>query len=597
LYIDKRLNARECDELNNTSFQESIWCTFETRNEGQVLVGCVYRSPNTSTEENDGILFQLLKSNAVSRYDKICILGDFNYPTVRWDGVWTGEKSDKIIKQIQDAYLMQMVENHTRRRLGQNPTLDDWILVNDVKLISNIRHLDPIGKSDHDVLSFQLYVGDQQRNDEGKLVFNYSKGDYSRLRDIIKTHDWSTAAALDVEESWCHMKSVLQSAMEKCIPKVKSGNSKKIKPVWMNNKALRTVKKKHKMFQRYLRTKSGRDYNRYIEVRNNCSKLLKKTRKNYEKHVANESKVNPKKFWKYVQEKLKVNTGIGTLKKKDGSLATDDASKADVLNEFFSSVFTHEDVTNVPKFEEGSYSKGVFLSEVRVTPSAVKRKLSELNPNKAQGPDGIPPRVLKEVSEELSVPLCCLFNKSLETGILPNDWKTAVVTALFKKGSKQDAGNYRPVSLTCIVCKVLESVVRDAIVNHFTENNLYTDCQHGFRRKRSCVTQLLQVMEDFTSLVDQGEDFDIVYCDFKKAFDSVPHERLLVKLSAYGICGNILMWIRGFLSGRTQRVRVGSSKSSNGSVLSGIPQGSILGPILFTVFINYLPVLTWILQV
>jgi hypothetical protein len=224
-----------------------------------------------------------------------------------------------------------------------------------------------------------------------------------------------------------------------------------------------------------------------------------------------------------------VNTGISTLKRKDGSLATEDASKADVLNEFFSSVFTHEDVTNVPRLEEGSYSNGVFLSEVRVTPAAVQRKLSDLNPNKAQGPDEVPPRVLKEVCKELAEPLCCLFNKSLETGILPGDWKTAEVTALFKKGSKQDPGNYRPVSLTCIVCKVLESVVRDAVVNHFTENNLYTDCQHGFRRKRSCVTQLLQVMEDFTSLMDQGEDFDIVYCDFKKAFDSVPHERLLVK--------------------------------------------------------------------
>jgi hypothetical protein len=174
----------------------------------------------------------------------------------------------------------------------------------------------------------------------------------------------------------------------------------------------------------------------------------------------------------------------------------------------------------------------------------------------------------------------------LESGILPGDWKTAEVTALFKKGSKQDPGNYRPVSLTCIVCKVLESVVRDAVVNHFTENNLYTDCQHGFRRKRSCVTQLLQVMEDFTSLMDQGEDFDIVYCDFKKAFDSVPHERLLVKLSAYGICESTLRWIRSFLSGRSQHVRVGSARSSKGSVLSGIPQGSILGPILFTVFIN-----------
>ena len=200
-----------------------------------------------------------------------------------------------------------------------------------------------------------------------------------------------------------------------------------------------------------------------------------------------------------------------------GCLSNDDLTKAIILNKFFSSVFTDEDLSCIPHFEPRA-PHAALVQDLEITEDMVKSKLKCLSATSSPGPDQIHPRVLREAAKQVAVPLTILFNKSIESGCLPDDWKQGVVVPIFKKGDRQEAGNYRPVSLTAIPCKILESLIRDCLMNHLEDNQLLSRHQHGFRSRRSCTSQLLKVLDDWSLCFEKGDAVDTLWtrCVFRK---------------------------------------------------------------------------------
>ena len=255
-----------------------------------------------------------------------------------------------------------------------------------------------------------------------------------------------------------------------------------------------------------------------------------------------------------------------------------DKDMAGILNSFFASTFTREPAGDPPQAAARQFRSEA--THVRFTPYRVKRKIRELKPFSAVGPDGIGPQLLKKLQDVLAEPLAAVMNKSMNSGKVPADWKKANVTPLFKKGKRGDPGNYRPVSLTAVCCKLMEAIIKEDLVAHLERNCLIEKSQHGFVKGRSCTTNLIDYLNKLTTAIDEGTSVDVVYLDFAKAFDKVPTKRLLSKLHAHGVRGRLLDWIRNWLSGRLQCVVLNGEFSEWMEVLSRVPQGSVFGLVL-----------------
>ena len=292
-------------------------------------------------------------------------------------------------------------------------------------------------------------------------------------------------------------------------------------------------------------------------------------------------------FYRFVNKRLMNKTGVAAVVDPNGITLSHDQDIADAFNTYFSSVGVQSN-NCCPQFPKFTVPK---LGSVEFCEQDVVAAINKLKSNLSAGPDGLPPLLFKRIKYAIANPLTLLFKQMLSVASVPEVWKTAIVTPVHKKGPTNVLSNYRPISITCVPCKLLERIVINAIYKHLIDNDILCNDQHGFVRGRSTCTNLLEALNDWTHNVQDNCPTMVIYIDFSKAFDVVQHDKLFLKLRSYGICEVLLNWIINLFSNRTFSTKINDLLSSVANLICGVIQGSVIGPLMFLIYINDLVVL------
>ena len=572
------------------------------------LIAVVYRPPSSADENFIQIMDQL--QEMIDIYGKgtavpdLYILGDFNLPLFDWTCCTMPNcPPNKAYRRIMDLvgrnFLTQMVEEPTRL----NHTLD-LIFTNRPCYVLKVK-TEETQLSDHRVVECLLgfnpssLVHQHQEDDPFSFrAINYFKADTNAMNSELSAINWTQLQELcnccgDTDGSMFKeliVLTVLQVSIRHSPPKKRPRGA----PKSSAERALISLKFKKKKLNNKIKDLKVRNplSTKIKDLQTKLSHVVYKMKEeicdqlNHKEQLAVSTiRSNPKYFYSYAKRLSKCKSTVAPLRNGEGLLTNDPQEKANILQDQYKSVFSNPAkadlntaLAGVPEVSDCQLS--TFSFDVNDITTAIK----EMDPYSA-APDGdIPAKILCDCKESLSLPIWLLWTASLQSGIVPEDLKRQYIVPLFKKGDKTEAANYRPVSLTSHLMKVFERVVRKHIVNHFENNELFPDNQHGFRKNRSCLTQLIEHIDLVLRSLNEGNEVDVIYLDFSKAFDKVDHNILLAKLKRYGIAGKLYQWIESFLRGRKQTVVVDGQKSDFVDVESSVPQGTVLGPVFFIIY-------------
>ena len=578
--------------------------------ENKLIIAGIYRPPNAPTKKFEECLQQIKSFKENYAEANLLILGDMNLKYIDWNNetimkpsnikqCCTSEErasSNTLLDFINENLMIQMVHENTR----QDKSVLDLVLTDNQDIIFDIKveknHLD----TDHDTVTCQLLHSSLPNHSNTEMgtekksfdQFNFEKADWTKINEELSLIKWNEVFTEDMSiESMC---SELEEKLLLCSVKYCPERKRTTKNSNIPRNRLKLIRKRKKLKSKlnhlkYIKPTSSKRKiekleKKILDTEDIIKSLIKEELYMKEVNAIKHMKKNPKFFYSYVKKSQKTESRIGPLQDEQGILKSEPEVKANLLQNQYIKVFSNPD--NAKPENEYADKCNAEITDIDITIKDVKDAIKDIPAYSAPGPDKLPAMLLKGCADEISEAIVMIWRKSLDCGEIPDTMKLQTIIPLFKKGSKALAENYRPVSLTSHLIKLFERILRKKIIKHIEENTLLSDNQHAFRAGRSCLTQLLHHMDAVLVSLAKLKNVDVVYLDFAKAFDKVDHNILMKKVKQFGIKGKLHSWIKSFITNRYQQVLVDGRLSRKEKVISGVPQGTVLGPLLFLIFIN-----------